>query len=43
MIPKETKYDLHYDDVRGEVLPPPHDSLYILVAYFNRDYIIRYW
>ena len=26
MIPKEMKYYLHYDDVRGDVLPPPHGT-----------------
>ena len=26
MIPKEIKYNLHYDDVRGDVLWPPHDT-----------------
>ena len=24
MIPKEMKYNLHYGEVRGDVLPPPH-------------------
>ena len=24
MIPKEIKYNLHYDDVRGDFLRPPH-------------------
>ena len=24
MIPKEIRYTLHYDDVRGEFLRPPH-------------------
>ena len=23
MIPNEIKYNLHYGDVRGDVLPPP--------------------
>ena len=23
MIPKEIKYNLHYDDVRGDILRPP--------------------
>ena len=26
MIPKEIKYNLHYGDVRGDVLPPPHGT-----------------
>ena len=26
MIPKEMKYNLHYGKVRGDVLPPPHDT-----------------
>ena len=26
MIPKEMKNDLHYSDVRGDVLPPPHGT-----------------
>ena len=26
MIPKETKYNLHYGKVRGDVLPPPHGT-----------------
>ena len=26
MIPKEIKYNLHYDDVRGDVLQPPHGT-----------------
>ena len=26
MIPKEMKYNLHYGDVRGDVLPPPHGT-----------------
>ena len=25
-IPKEMKYNLHYGDVRGDVLPPPHGT-----------------
>ena len=25
-IPKEMKYELHYGDVRGGVLPPPHGT-----------------
>ena len=24
MIPKEIKYNLHYDDVQGDFLWPPH-------------------
>ena len=24
MIPKEMKYNLHYGEVQGDVLPPPH-------------------
>ena len=24
VIPKEMKYNLHYGEVRGDVLPPPH-------------------
>ena len=26
MIPKEIKYNLHYDDVRGDFLWPPHGT-----------------
>ena len=26
MIPKEIKYNLHYNDVRGEFLRPPHGT-----------------
>ena len=26
MIPKEVKYNLHYDDVRGDFLRPPHGT-----------------
>ena len=26
MIPKEMKYDLHYSDVRGDVLPQPYGT-----------------
>ena len=26
MIPKEMKYNLHYGDVRGDVLPPQHST-----------------
>ena len=26
MIPKEMKYNLHYDDVRGNILRPPHGT-----------------
>ena len=26
MIPKETKYNMHYDDVRGDFLRPPHST-----------------
>ena len=26
MIPKEMKYNLHYGDVREDVLPPPHGT-----------------
>ena len=26
MIQKEIKYNLHYDDVRGDLLRPPHDA-----------------
>ena len=26
MIPKEIKYNLHYDDVRGDLLRPPHGT-----------------
>ena len=26
MIPKEIKYNLHYDDVRGDFLRPPHGT-----------------
>ena len=26
MIPKEIKYNLYYDDVRGDFLRPPHGT-----------------
>ena len=26
VIPKEMKYNLHFGDVRGDVLPPPHGT-----------------
>ena len=26
MIPKEIKYNLHYDDVQADFLRPPHDT-----------------
>ena len=26
MFPKEIKYNLHYDNVRGDFLRPPHDT-----------------
>ena len=26
MIPKQIKYNLHYDDVRGAFLRPPHGT-----------------
>ena len=26
MIPKEIKYNLHFDDVRGDILRPPHGT-----------------
>ena len=26
MIPKEIKYNLHYDDVRGDFLETPHGT-----------------
>ena len=26
MIPKDIKYNLHYDDVRGDFLQPPHGT-----------------
>ena len=26
MIQKEMKYNLHYGNVRGDVLPPPHGT-----------------
>ena len=26
MIPKEIKYNLHYDDVQGDFLRPPHGT-----------------
>ena len=32
MIPKEIKYNLHYDDVRGDVLRPPHGTMLRLRA-----------
>ena len=27
MIPKEIEYNLHYDDVRGGFLRPPHSTI----------------
>ena len=27
MIPKEMKYNLHYDDVLGDFLQPPHGTI----------------
>ena len=27
MIPKETKYNLHYGEVRGDILRPPHGTI----------------
>ena len=27
MILKEIKYNLHYDDVRGDILRPPHGTI----------------
>ena len=27
MISKEMKYNLHYGDVRGDILPPPHATV----------------
>ena len=35
MIPKEMKYNLHYGDVRGDVLPPPNDTNTSLI--FSRN------
>ena len=26
MIPKQIEYNLHYDDVRGDLLRPPHGT-----------------
>ena len=26
LVPQEMKYNLHYGDVRGDVLPPPHNT-----------------
>ena len=31
MIQKEIKYNLHYDDVRGDILRPPHDTTLVTV------------
>ena len=33
MISKEMKYDLHYGDVRGDVILPPHGSIVFLPQY----------
>ena len=33
MIPKEIKYNLHYDDVRGDFLRPPHGTTPATVEY----------
>ena len=33
MIPKEIKYNLHYDDVRGDHLRPPHGTAPATVEY----------
>ena len=32
MISMETKYNLHYGKVRGDILPPPHGTNTILVG-----------
>ena len=26
MVPKEIKYNMHYDDARGDFLRPPHGT-----------------
>ena len=31
MIPKEVKYNLHYDDVLGDFLRPPHGTTLAIV------------
>ena len=33
MIPKEIKYSLHYDDVQGDFLRPPHGTTPATVEY----------
>ena len=35
MIPKEIKYNQHYDDVRGDILRPIHDITQATVEYNN--------
>ena len=35
MIPKEIKYSLHYDDVRGDFLRPPHGTTPANVSFYD--------
>ena len=39
MIPKEVKYNLHYGDIRGAILPPPHgtNTSCSVVRYTSKD------
>ena len=41
MIPKEIKYNLHYDDVRGGFLRPPHGTACLLMAFTFRQMILQ--
>ena len=42
MIPKEMKYNLHYSEVRGDVLPPPHGTntsrIALKIAFWNKEH-----
>ena len=38
MIPKEIKYNMHYDDVRGDFLRPPHGTTPALLL--NLEYLV---
>ena len=40
MIPKEIKYNLHYDDVRGHFLRPPHGTITATVLHCQ-DFIVK--
>ena len=38
MTPKEIKYNLHYDDVRGDFLRPPHGTTVYLRSWAPNEY-----